>query len=51
MNCTNDGEAFSFHPGGVNLLFADGSVRLMAEQVTPQTYTAMITRTNQDMIQ
>src|SRR5262249_26069166 len=24
MNCTNNNEAFSFHPGGVNAVFADG---------------------------
>ena len=28
-NCTNDNEDYSFHPGGANKLYADGSVRLM----------------------
>src|SRR5262249_9990232 len=27
VNCTNDREVYSFHPGGANVVFADGSVR------------------------
>src|SRR5262249_31144309 len=26
INCTNDREVYSFHPGGANAVFADGSV-------------------------
>src|SRR5207248_1563060 len=29
MNCTNDNELYSFHPAGVNAVFADGSVHLI----------------------
>src|SRR5262249_13177958 len=29
VNCTNDGELYSFHPGGANTVMADGSVRLL----------------------
>ena len=44
VNCTNNNEAFSFHPGSINVLFVDGGVRLLAESITLQTYASLITR-------
>jgi prepilin-type processing-associated H-X9-DG protein len=44
INCTNNNEAFSFHAGGMNVAFADGSVRFVRETVNIITYAAMITR-------
>ncbi len=44
INCTNNNEAFSFHPGGVNAVFADGGVRFLNERIGILTYAAMITR-------
>jgi prepilin-type N-terminal cleavage/methylation domain-containing protein/prepilin-type processing-associated H-X9-DG protein len=35
---------YSFHPGGVNALFADGSVRFVRASVTAQTFAALVTR-------
>ena len=44
INCTNNNEAFSFHPGGVNIGFADGHVRFVSENIDIQIYAALITK-------
>ena len=40
-NCGPNDEPFAFHSGGVNTTFADGSVRFVAESITPQTLRYM----------
>ncbi|NQT38119.1 MAG: DUF1559 domain-containing protein [Planctomycetes bacterium] len=50
INCTNNNEAFSFHPGGVCAVFGDGSVRFVDEDITVATYAALITRDNDEPI-
>jgi prepilin-type N-terminal cleavage/methylation domain-containing protein/prepilin-type processing-associated H-X9-DG protein len=42
-NCDNDGEDYSFHPGGTNKLFADGSVRFIKESMDFKVYTKLLT--------
>jgi prepilin-type N-terminal cleavage/methylation domain-containing protein/prepilin-type processing-associated H-X9-DG protein len=44
MNRKNDNEPYSFHPGGGNFLFADGSVRFIRESISIQTFAALLTR-------
>lgn len=44
MNCTNQKNMYSFHPGGANAGFADGSVRFLSESMTMWTLGALITR-------
>lgn len=44
INCTNNNEAFSFHPGGASAAFADGGVRFLSESLSIQVYAALITR-------
>jgi prepilin-type N-terminal cleavage/methylation domain-containing protein/prepilin-type processing-associated H-X9-DG protein len=44
VNCTNDNELYSFHPGGVNGLFADGSVHFIKESISGKIVAALITR-------
>ncbi len=43
MNCNNDSEPYSFHPGGMNVSIADGSVRFLAETVDAATFAALVT--------
>jgi prepilin-type processing-associated H-X9-DG protein len=38
------------HPGGVNIAFADGSVRWVKNSVTPQTWWALGTRNGQEAL-
>jgi prepilin-type processing-associated H-X9-DG protein len=44
INCTNERQAYSFHPGGANILFGDGSVRLLANSVPTTTFMTLVTR-------
>lgn len=44
INCTNWDEPYSFHPGGVNGLFGDGSGRFLAADIDPLTMIALVTR-------
>lgn len=44
INCNNDSEVYAFHPGGAQVLFADGSARLMAQTVDHIVFTNLCTR-------
>jgi prepilin-type N-terminal cleavage/methylation domain-containing protein/prepilin-type processing-associated H-X9-DG protein len=44
MNCTNNGEIYSFHIGGANFLFGDGSVRFLNDRIKVGVMAALITR-------
>ncbi|QDS89427.1 putative major pilin subunit [Rosistilla ulvae] len=43
INCHNNNETYSFHPGGANHGFADGSVRFISETTSAQVYAALVT--------
>jgi prepilin-type N-terminal cleavage/methylation domain-containing protein/prepilin-type processing-associated H-X9-DG protein len=38
------GETYSFHSGGANVVFGDGSVRFLKQSINIVTYAAMVTR-------
>jgi prepilin-type N-terminal cleavage/methylation domain-containing protein/prepilin-type processing-associated H-X9-DG protein len=40
----------SYHPGGVNVTFADGSVRFIKQSIAPQTWWALGTRAGGEVI-
>ena len=44
INATNDNEPYSFHPGGINVVFADGHVSFIRESVSLLTFAAMCTK-------
>jgi prepilin-type processing-associated H-X9-DG protein len=44
MNCSNWDEPYAFHPGGINVVFGDGSTRFLADDLAPLTMIAITTR-------
>jgi prepilin-type N-terminal cleavage/methylation domain-containing protein/prepilin-type processing-associated H-X9-DG protein len=44
INCTNNREVYSFHPGGANAVFADGHVQFLRAGLSIQTLAALVTR-------
>jgi prepilin-type N-terminal cleavage/methylation domain-containing protein/prepilin-type processing-associated H-X9-DG protein len=49
MNCNNYSEPYSFHPGGINVCMADGSVRFISSNISAATYAALSTRNYGDI--
>jgi prepilin-type N-terminal cleavage/methylation domain-containing protein/prepilin-type processing-associated H-X9-DG protein len=49
-NCGLNDEPFSFHPGGCNSVFADGSVHFLSETITPVIMRAMVSRAEGDEV-
>jgi prepilin-type N-terminal cleavage/methylation domain-containing protein/prepilin-type processing-associated H-X9-DG protein len=43
-NIHNGNEIYSFHPGGMNTLMADGTVRFFRNNLKPKTFYALFTR-------
>jgi prepilin-type N-terminal cleavage/methylation domain-containing protein/prepilin-type processing-associated H-X9-DG protein len=50
MNCDNYAEIFSFHSGGANMLFGDGSVDFISENTDVDTFVSLITRAGEDVV-
>jgi len=44
INCTNDREVYSFHPGGANTAFADGSVHFLSAGIDIRIFARLATR-------
>jgi prepilin-type processing-associated H-X9-DG protein/prepilin-type N-terminal cleavage/methylation domain-containing protein len=50
INCTNFFEVYSFHNGGANILFADGSVRFLKEKMDIRVYARLLTRAGGEVV-
>lgn len=44
INCSNDYGFYAFHPGGANVLLADGSVHFLSSATSITTLCALVTR-------
>lgn len=51
VNGNNNGEVYSFHPGGANLLMADGSVQFITTSVSPSVFAALFTYSGGEVVQ
>jgi hypothetical protein len=50
INCTNDREVYSFHPGGAGAVFADGSVHFLNAGMTMRSLARLITRAGDEVV-
>jgi prepilin-type processing-associated H-X9-DG protein len=50
VNCTNDQQVYSFHPGGAQALFADGSVHFLHAGMDVRTLAALATRAGGEVV-
>jgi len=49
MNCTNENEIYSFHRGGANAVFADGSVHFLRNSTANYIIAALVTRAGDEV--
>jgi prepilin-type N-terminal cleavage/methylation domain-containing protein/prepilin-type processing-associated H-X9-DG protein len=50
MNCSNNGEVYSFHTGGAHAAFADGSVHFLRESINIRVLARLITRAGGEVV-
>jgi prepilin-type N-terminal cleavage/methylation domain-containing protein/prepilin-type processing-associated H-X9-DG protein len=50
INCTNDHEVYSFHPGGANAGFADGSVHFLHADLDIRIFARLVTRAGGEVV-
>jgi prepilin-type N-terminal cleavage/methylation domain-containing protein/prepilin-type processing-associated H-X9-DG protein len=50
VNCTSDDEIYSFHPGGANALFVDGSVHFLKDTSSVQLIATLVTRAGGEIL-
>jgi prepilin-type processing-associated H-X9-DG protein len=51
MNCDNFDQIYSFHSGGANIVFGDGSVNFLNESIDVDVIISMITRGANDTVE
>jgi prepilin-type processing-associated H-X9-DG protein len=50
INCTNQSDVYSFHSGGANVVFADGSVHFLSESIPLYILASLYTRASGEII-
>ena len=50
MNCFNNNEIYSFHIGGANFTWGDGSVRQLSEDIDPDVFASVFTFAEEDIV-
>jgi prepilin-type N-terminal cleavage/methylation domain-containing protein/prepilin-type processing-associated H-X9-DG protein len=50
VNCTNDREVYSFHPGGANVVFADGRVKFLKATINIRVFARLVTRAGGEIV-
>jgi len=50
LNCTNNGEVYSFHTSGANVVFADGHVGFLRESMNIRVLAGLITRSGREVV-
>ncbi len=50
INCTNDWEVYSMHPGGSNAVFGDGSVKFLKATINPAVFATLMTRAGGEIV-
>src|SRR5262249_35130190 len=50
VNCTNDREVYSFHTGGANVVFADGSVHFLKADLGIRVFAQLATRAGGEVV-
>lgn len=50
INCTNDREVYSFHTGGANAVFADGSVHFLKDTIDIRVFARLVTRAGGEVV-
>jgi prepilin-type N-terminal cleavage/methylation domain-containing protein/prepilin-type processing-associated H-X9-DG protein len=50
INCSNRNQFYAFHPGGVNALYGDGSVRFLPDSTPPRVLAALVTRAGGEVV-
>jgi prepilin-type processing-associated H-X9-DG protein len=50
LNCTNENEVYSFHLGGANFVFADGSVHFLHQGIDIRILARLVTRAGEEVV-